>query len=145
MRMSEKTRLSDDPMMHPIALAMQGMAIWHLLLGMTALAFTLTLVVTDASLEDDAYGLSGMTAAEVAGGALAAALILGGISWAMLGKGFWRPRWSVVLVPGLIGTLISGFFELMNWPVSYLAGGFVAYWAIRTQLNQTSPADSGNG
>ena len=142
--MSENTRLSNDRMMHPIAVAMQGLAIWHVLLGVAALAFTLTLVATGASLEDNGYGMSGMTAAEVAGGALAAALILGGISWAMLGRAFWRPRWSVVLVPGLIGTLTSGLFELMDWPVSYLAGGFVAYWAVRAQLHQTSPADSEN-
>jgi hypothetical protein len=143
--MSENTRLSDNPMMHPIALAMQGMAFCHLLLGVAALSFTLMLVATDASLEDNSYGISGMTAAEMAGGALAAAFLLGGISWAMLGRAFWRPRWSVVLVPGLIGTVTSVFFEVVNWPVSYLAGGFVAYLAIRTQFDQTSPADSGNG
>src|SRR5574341_632608 len=129
--MNENTKLADDRVMHPIALAMQGMAIWHLLLGVAALTFVLTLVATGASLEDDGYGMSAMTAAEVTGGALAAALILGGISWVMLGRAFWRPRWSVTLIPGLIGSLTSGFFELMDWPVAYLLGGAAAYWLIR--------------
>lgn len=143
--MDENTRISDDQLMHPIALAMQGMAFWHLLLGIAALTFVLTLVVTGASLEDDTYGMSAMTAAEVAGGALAAALILGGISWAVLGRAFWRPQWSIILKAGLVGTLVSVFFELMDWPVSYLAGGFVAYWWIRSQLEQASASSNSNG
>ncbi|HEV8575012.1 MAG TPA: hypothetical protein VGR43_09925 [Dehalococcoidia bacterium] len=132
-------------MMHPIALAMQGMAIWHLLLGAAALSFVITLAATRASLEDDTYGVSALTGAEVTGGALAAALVLGGISWAMLGRTFWRPRWSVILVPGLIGTIVSGIFELMDWPVAYLLGGAAAYWLVRIQLDRASPADSANG
>jgi hypothetical protein len=130
--------------MHPIALAMQGMAFWHLLLGVAALAFTLTLVATGASLDDNSYVISGMSGAEVTGGSMAAALILGGISWAMMGRAFWRPRWSIILVPGLIGTLTSCVLELMDWPASYLIGGFAAYWVFRTRLDQQSPADSAN-
>jgi hypothetical protein len=130
--------------MHPIALAMQGMALWHLLLGVAALAFTLTLVATDTPVDEDTYVVSGLTAAEITGGALAGALILGGISWVMLGRAFWRPRWSVILLAGLTGTLVSGLFELVDWPASYLIGGFAAYWVIRTRLDQLSPADSSN-
>ena len=135
--MTEKQRLSDDPVMHPIALAMQGMAIWQLLLGVAALTFTLTLVATGASLEDNGYGMSGMTGAEGTGAGFAAGLLLGGISWAMLGRAFWRPRWSVILVPGLIGAATSGFFELMDWPVAYLLGGAAAYWLVRIQLESS--------
>jgi hypothetical protein len=143
--MSENTGLSDNPMMHPIALAMQGMAFWHLLLGVAALSFTPMLLATDASLEDNSYGMSGMTAAEMARGALAAAFLLGGISWAMLGRAFWRPRWSLILVPGLVGTVTTAVCEYMDWAVSYLIGGAVAYWMVRRQLERASSADSANG
>ena len=142
--MNENSRLSDDRVMHPIALAVQGMAIWHLLLGVGALVFTLVVVVArpSSASDDDIYGMSALTVAEVTGGALAAALILGGISWAMLGRAFWRPRWSVILIPGLIGTLTSGLFDLIGWPVSYLVGGAVAYWLVGRLLEQASPTNS---
>jgi hypothetical protein len=143
--MSENTRLSDNLIMHPLALAMQGMAFWHLLLGVAAVSFTLMLVATDASLEDNSYGMSGMTAAETAGAALAAALLLGGISWAMLGRAFCHPRWTLILLPGLVGTVAAGVFEHMDWPVSYLLGGAIAYWMVRRQLGRASSADSANG
>jgi hypothetical protein len=140
--MDENTRLANDSVMHPIALAMQGVAFWHLLLGVAALAFTLTLVATDASLEDNRYGMSGMTAAEVTGASLAAAALLGGISWAMLGRAFWGPRWFLILVPGLVGTVATVAFEYMDWPVSYLLGGAIAYWMVRRQLGRSRSADS---
>jgi len=143
--MDENTRLADDRMMRPIALAMQGMAFWHLLLGVAAVVLVLVLVATDASLEEESYGVSGMTAAETAGAGLAAALLLGGIGWAMLGRAFWHPRWTLILVPGLVGTVATGVFEYMDWPVSYLLGGAVAYWMIRRQLERASPAGSANG
>jgi hypothetical protein len=141
--MSENTGLSDDKVMHPLALAMQGMAVWHLLLGIGALVFTVTITLAQPSAsDDDIYGMSALTGAEVTGGALAAALILGGVSWAMLGRAFWRPRWSIILIPGLIGTLVTGLFDLMGWPVSYLIGGAIAYWLVGKLLEQASPANS---
>jgi len=141
--MSENTRLSDDKVMHPLALAMQGMAFWHLLLGIGALAFTVTVVLAQPSAsDDDIYGMSALKGAEVTGGALAAALILGGGSSAIQGRAFWRPRWSVILIPGLIGTLVTGLFDLMGWPVSYLIGGAIAYWIVARLLEQASPAGS---
>jgi hypothetical protein len=144
-QMDEKTGLSENPVMHPIALAMQGMAFWHLLTGVAALAFILTLVVTGESLEDDKYGLSAMTAAKVTGATLAAALLLGGISWAMLGRAFWRPRWSLILLPGVVGVVATGVFEYMDWPVSYLLGGAVAFWMVRRQLERAESAGRANG
>jgi uncharacterized membrane protein AbrB (regulator of aidB expression) len=60
----------------------------------------------------------------------------------MLGRAFWRPRWSIILIPGLIGTLVTGLFDLMGWPVSYLVGGAIAYWLVGKLLEQASPASS---
>jgi len=143
--MNDNNRLFDERTMHAIALAMQGMAFWHLLLGVAALALTLTMVATGTDVDDDRYLVSGITAAEFTGAGLAAALVLGGISWAMLGRAFWRPRWSFILIPGLIGSLTSGFFELMDWSVAYLLGGAAAFWLIRMQLKrEDSPADNAN-
>jgi hypothetical protein len=141
--MDEKSRLN-DVVVHPIALAMQGMAVWHLLLGLAALAFTVTLVASGAPLDDEQYVAAGLTGAEVTGASLAAALILGGISWWMLGRAFWRPRWSVVLMPGLLGTLVTGLFELLDWSIAYLIGGAVAYALIRMRLGPTTSADTTN-
>jgi hypothetical protein len=136
-------RLVDDKL-HPLTLAMQAMAMWYLALGLVASAFTLALVMTGASLEDKTYGISGMKAAEIAGGSLAAALILGGLACAMLGRAFWHPRWSLILIPGLIGTVATGLFEYVDWPASYLLGGAVAYWMVRRQIERASLSDSAN-
>jgi hypothetical protein len=79
------------------------------------------------------------------GAALAAALILGGIGWAVLGRAFWHPRWSLILMPGLVGSLTSGFFELMDWPVAYLLGGAAPFWLIRIQLDKARETNAANG
>jgi hypothetical protein len=130
-------------MTRAIALALQGMAIWHLLLGVCALALTLGIVAAQPSGDSDTLlGVGAVTGAEVTGGAAAAVLILGGISWAMQERAFWRPRWSIILIPGLAGTLATGLFELQDWPASYLVGGFLAYWLVTVLLTQESPPDS---
>ncbi len=134
----DDTGACDRAFMRTVALAMQGMAVWHLLLGIAALIFVaLILSLTgpvETSSTSEHYSLIG---AELTGGALAAALIFGGVSWAILGKQFLRPRWSVILLPGLIGALASGFFDLIGWPVSVLIGGIIAYWLVRIRLDPT--------
>jgi hypothetical protein len=128
MQMMSKTKLTDDSLIRTIALAMQGMAFWHLVVGVAALGFTLVLLAAGASPDGEKYFIGGLTAAEVTGAAVASVLILGGISWWVLGKAFWRPRWSLILVPGLIGTATTGVFELMDWPVGF--------WSVEPRLTR---------
>jgi hypothetical protein len=141
--MDENAEACDDRFTHPIALAMQGMAVWYLLTGVTALVFvTLVLLLGEpGSAGPEVYGVSAIAGAEVTGGGLAGAIVLGGISWALLGMAFLHPRWSVILVPGLIGAATSQLFDLIGWPVSVLIGGFVAYWMIRNRLETSQSAD----
>jgi len=142
--MNENTSQSDDKLMRSIAFAMQGMAIWYLLTGVVALAFvTLVLLLGDSGSGDpEVVGVSTITGAEVTGGALAGAFLLGGFSWAMQGRSFLRPRWSVILIPGLAGSVAAQVFDLMDWPVSVLIGGFVAFWMIRKRLESAPSNDS---
>jgi hypothetical protein len=132
----------DDRTLRAIALALQGMAFWHLLLGIGALAFTLSVVIARPDgVSDDAWGAGAISGAELAGGALAAASILGGLAWWMLGRAFFRPAWSIFLLPALIGTITVQFVELMDWPVSFLIGGAVAYFLVAKSLPQEKSPD----
>jgi hypothetical protein len=142
--MKDNSKLLDERMARTIAFAMQGMAFWHLVLGVIALMSTLTVIVAQPhGSADDLWGMSAISGAEVAGAALATALILGGISWAMQGRAFWRPRWSIILVPGLVGTLTTELFEVMDWPVSFLVGGAVAYWLVSRLLEREPSGEDG--
>jgi hypothetical protein len=138
--MNKNSKLLDDRSMRTIALALQGMAFWHLLLGLAALALTVSVAVARPDdVSDNFWGVGALSGAEVTGGALAAALMLGGLAWWMLGRGFWRPQWSVILMPGLAGTLAMQLFELMDWPVSFLIGGAVAYFLV-ARWQRVTPA-----
>lgn len=141
--MDENSRPSDESLVQPIALAMQGMAFWYLVAGIAGLVFVaLVLVSSPGSEQTELYGVSAIFGAEVAGAGLAGALLLGGFSWALQRGVVWRPRWSLILLPGLIGAATSQAFDLMDWPVSVLAGGFVAFWLMRARLESMQTAGS---
>jgi hypothetical protein len=111
--------------------------------GFLSLAFLL--VVATAALTSDSQG-EGLGLTVIAGivltvGSLFTALVLGGLSWAMLGKAFVHPRWSVILVPGLVGTLASLVATFIGWPTSEVVGGFVAYRMVSHRLARRSSPD----
>jgi hypothetical protein len=138
--MTGNAKLCDDKVMHPLALALQGMSFWHLLIGVGALIFTFAAVLAEPSASDDDFlGMSALAGAKVR--APAAALIVGSVSWAMLGRAFWRPRWSNILIPGLVGSLVIVLFDLMGWPVSFLVAGLVAYLLVVRSLDQASATE----
>jgi len=112
------------------------MAAWHLMFGLLSLALLLV-VVTVALISDsdgDGLGLTIIAGTVLIAGCLLATLILGGLSWAMLGRGFLHPPWSVILVPGLVGTLTSVVASFIGWPTSEVVGGFVAYRMVAHRL-----------
>ncbi len=130
-----------------LALAMAGMAIWHFVLGLASLGlFLLLLTVTVLSSDrtsGEGLGLALLAGVVVTGGAFAAAFLLGGISWALLGRAFLAPPWSVILLPGLIGTLVSGVASFIGWPTSELVGIFVAYRMVGGRLSHIKNIESG--
>jgi len=49
-------------------------------------------------------------------------------------KGFLHLPWSVIFVPGLVGTLTSVVASFIGWPTSEVVGGFVAYRMVAHRL-----------
>jgi len=117
------------------------MAVWHLVLALICLGLLLLfLILVDApeeSSHDDSYGLTILAGAVLTGAGLFSGLLLAGVSLALLGKSFFRPRWSVILVPGLLGTLAAVVGSFVGWPVSEVIGGFVAYHLVGGRLTET--------
>ena len=114
-----------------LGFAIQGMALWHLVLGAPFLVLLTVLLLTaksnTASSEGDGYGFGVLVFGVLAIGALVVGLVFAGLSWAILGREFLRPRWSLILIPGLVGTLTSAVTAFIGWPISELIGAWVAY------------------
>jgi hypothetical protein len=125
-----------------LGLALQGMALWHLLLGVPLLIILFFLLTAgdDSASEGHGRGMTILATGALGGGSTFAGLVFGGISWAILGRRFWRPRWSTIMVPGLVGTLTSAFTAFIGWPLSELIGIWVASGLVNRQLRKGPPA-----
>jgi len=90
---------------------------------------------------DHGVGLALLAGFVVAVGTLLAMAILGGVSWALLGKEFLPPRWSVIVVPGLVGTIAVAPASFIGWPTSEAVGAFVAFWLVsrRVKFEEANP------
>jgi hypothetical protein len=118
------------------------MAFGHLVLAIPAFALLLifVLIAATSSSSDDSDGmaLSLLAGGALAAGAVLAALALGGISLALLGRSFVPIRWSLIMVPGFIGTIVTMPASIIGWPTSELVGAFVAYHMVSRRLAQSS-------
>lgn len=149
-----RTKVSGDQ----LALALQGLALWHLLLAPIAL-LGLALLLAGRPGNDppddlfyfDYVGFIYLAGALTAAAALLTGFIMAVVSFARLGKSFFHPNWDFVLLSGLLGTLATiliaaltvWFITLLAWPVSEVTGGFLAYYLVGrrvTDSHGTAPA-----
>jgi len=120
--------------------ALQGMALWHALLFIPVLGLLAVFVAAALSAEgNDGDGLAIIAGFVLASGALIAAAVLGGLSWALLGREFLSPRWSLIVVPGLVGTIAVAPASFIGWPTSEAVGAFVAFWLVSRRVKSGQP------
>lgn len=131
---------------------LQGLAAWHLLLTPVALVILAVLLAgrpendpPDDLFYFDYVGFIYLAGALTAVAAFFTGLIMSGVSFARLGKSFFHPKWGVILLPGLLGTLATmtivlatvWFATILIWPIAELAGGFIAYFLVDWRLRPT--------
>ena len=146
-----------------LGLALQGVALWHAVVSLPFASwalFSLSIILVLGEPPEDvgdmpAYVLIlGLIAGVGAAVTAIPATLLAGASWALLGRGFFKPGWSLILLPGLIGTVAAvAVMSLMVGPLlqvgtfgGYVLGVFMAdlfgvsaaYLLIRRGLNRQS-------
>ncbi|MDP9180994.1 MAG: hypothetical protein M3O21_04660 [Chloroflexota bacterium] len=118
-----------------LGFALQGMALWRLLLASMLLAFTvLVLVTNDNSSDGDGVALSLIGGFALAAGGIIVGSTLSVISLCLPKADFWHPRWSLLFKPGFVGTLITGFTSFVGWPTSEVIGVWAAYRMVKRRL-----------
>jgi len=126
-----------------LGVALQGMAVWHMAFCAFLVILTLAILALAILASPEGDQESGDWAAMMvlagfvlAAGACLGALVLGGMSCVLLGKVFLRPRWSLLVVPGLVGTLVAGIPAGLGWPPSEIVGAFVAYHLVARRFGR---------
>ena len=127
--------MTEATMGRKLGWALQGMALWHAVLLLPVSLLLVILITAPGGDESgEGNGMAVLASLVLAAGAIVAAVILAGIGWALLGRQFLRPRWSLIIVPGLIGTITVAPASFIGWPTAEVVGAFVAYWLVSRRL-----------